>query len=299
MRVAASNRFIDPHVLSRIRDLQLVAKTVVEGFLTGLHHSPYHGFSLDFVEYREYAPGDDLRRVDWNVYGRTDRFYVKKYEGDTNTQLYLLLDVSQSMGFSSHKVSKLDYARFLAASLAYLAMRQKDAAGMMSFNVNMVSHVPPRTQRGHFFTLLKHLDHLELGGETDILGSLEKVTHLVRRRALVVLISDFYQDVDKIAKAIRFFHFRGNDVILFHILDPAELEMPFGDTSTLEDMETQEHLSYSPEHSRSDYLQLLERHIEALRKECRSIHIDYEMLSTEKPLDQALHRYLSVREKRY
>lgn len=299
MRASASNRFIDPQVLSRIRDLQLVAKTVVEGFLAGLHHSPYHGFSLDFVEYREYAPGDDPRRVDWNVYGRTDRLYVKKYEGDTNTQLYLLLDVSRSMEFSSHQVSKLDYARFLAASLAYLAMRQKDAAGVMSFNVDMVSHIPPRSQRGHFFTLLHHLEHLQIGGKTDILGALEKLTHLVRRRALVVLISDFYQEVDKIAKAIRFFHFRGNDVILFHILDPAELEMPFGDVSTLEDMETQEHLSYSPEHSRSEYFKLLEGHIEALRKECRSIHIDYEMLSTENPLDQALHRYLSVREKRY
>jgi uncharacterized protein (DUF58 family) len=299
MRASASHRFIDPHVLSRIRDLELVAKTVVEGFLNGLHHSPYHGFSLDFVEYREYAPGDDLRRVDWNVYGRTDRFYVKKYEGDTNTQLYLLLDVSKSMGFSSHQVSKLDYARFLAASLAYLAMRQKDAAGVMSFNVDMVSHVPPRTQRGHFFTLLNHLEHLQIAGETDILGAIEKLTHLVRRRALVVLISDFYQDLDKITKALRFFHFRGNDVILFHILDPAELEMPFDDISTLEDMETQEHLFYSPEHSRSEYFELLEGHIEGLRKECQSLHIDYEVLNTEEALDGALHRYLSVREKRY
>ena len=299
MRASASNRFIDPQVLSRIRDLELVAKTVVEGFLTGLHHSPYHGFSLDFVEYREYAPGDDLRRVDWNVYGRTDRFYVKKYEGDTNTQLYILLDVSRSMGFSSHQVSKLDYARFLAASLAYLAMRQKDAAGLMSFNVDMVSHVPPRTQQGHFLTLLQHLENLKMGGATDILGAIEKLNHLVRRRALVVLISDFYQDIDKIAKALRFFHFRGNDVILFHILDPAEMEMPFSDISTLEDMETEEYLPYSPEHSRSEYLKLLEGHIEGLRKECRGIHIDYELLDTEKALDQALHRYLSVREKRY
>jgi len=299
MRASASNRFIDPQVLSRIRDLELVAKTVVEGFLTGLHHSPYHGFSLDFVEYREYAPGDDLRRVDWNVFGRTDRYYVKKYEGDTNTQLHILLDVSRSMGFSSHQVSKLDYARFLAASLAYLAMRQKDAAGIMSFNVDMISHVPPRTQQGHFFTLLKHLETLEMAGKTDILGAIEKITHLVRRRALVVLISDFYQDIDKIAKTLRFFHFRGNDVILFHILDPAELEMPFSGISTLEDMETQESLPYSPEHSRSEYLNLLEGHIQGLKKECRSIHIDYEMLNTEKALDQALHRYLSVREKRY
>ena len=299
MKASVPTRFIDPHVLSRIRDLQLIAKTVVEGFLTGLHHSPYHGFSLDFAEYREYAPGDDLRRVDWKVYGRTDRFYVKKYEGDTNTQLYLLLDVSKSMGFSSQKVSKLDYARYLAASLAYLAMRQKDGVGMISFNTDLVSYVPPQTQRGHFFTLLHHLESLHMTGQTDISGAVEKVTHLIRKRALVVLISDFYQEIEKIAKTLRFFHHRGNDVILFHILDPAELEMPFGELATLEDMETQEYLSYSPEYSRSAYLSLLKSHIEGLRTECQSIYIDYELLSTEEPLDRALHRYLSVRGKKY
>lgn len=299
MRTATVDRFIDPYTLSRIRNLKLVAKTVVEGFLSGLNNSLYHGFSLDFIEYREYAPGDDLRRVDWNVYGRTDRFYIKKYEGDTNTQLHLLLDVSKSMGFGSHEVSKLDYARFLAASLAYLSMRQKDAAGMISFNVDMVSHIPPHTQRGHFFTLLKHLEQLQTAGATDISRSIEKISHLVRRRALVVLISDFYQDIDKISKVLRFFHFRGNDVILFHLLDPAELEMPFTDISSLEDMETQEHLSYTPEQSRTEYLKLLEEHIVALRKECHRIHIDYEILNTEKPLDQALHKYLWAREKRH
>jgi len=299
LRTAHSNRFIDPQVLSRIRDLQLIAKTVVEGFLTGLHHSPYHGFSLDFAEYREYAPGDDPRLVDWTVYARTDRFYVKKYEGDTNTQLYILMDVSKSMAFSSHKVSKLDYARYLAAALAYLAMRQKDAAGLISFDSDVVSQVPPRTRRGHFFTLLHHLENLEVTGETDISGALEKLAHLIRRRAVVILISDFYQDVEKLAKTLRFFYHRGNDLILFHVLDPVELEMPFEDISTLEDMETQEHLSYVPEHSRNTYFALLKEHIEGLRRECRNISVDYELLNTEKPLDQALHRYLSVREKRY
>ena len=299
IRTSVSNRFIDPHVLSSIRDLQLVAKTVVEGFLIGLHHSPYHGFSLDFAEYREYAPGDDPRRVDWMVYGRTDRFYVKKYEGDTNAQLYILLDVSKSMGFSSQKVSKFDYARYLAASLAYLAMRQNDAAGLISFDRDVVNQVPPRTRRGHFFTLLSHLEHLQLTGKTDISAAIEKIVHLIRRRAVVVIISDFYQDLEKMAKTLRFFHHRGNDLILFHVLDPVELEMPFEDISTLEDMETQDHLSYVPEHSRTAYFDLLKGHIEGLRKECRNIQIDYELLNTEKPLDQALHRYLSVREKRY
>ena len=299
MTSQVSTRFIDPKVLAKIGNLQLVAKTVVEGFLAGLHRSPYHGFSLDFAEYREYSPGDDIRRVDWLVYGRTDRFYVKKYEGDTNTQLYILLDVSKSMGFSSVDLTKLDYARYLAASLAYLALRQKDATGMVSFDSDVIDHTPPRSRRGHFLTLLSQLHHLQLGTTTDISGAMEKLAHLIRKRAMVVLISDFYQETEKISKALRFFHHRGNDVVMFHLLDPAELELPFGEMTTLEDMETEEYLPYVPEQSRSSYLELLREHLETLRKECRNIYVDYELVRTDQPLDWALHRYLSLREKRY
>jgi uncharacterized protein (DUF58 family) len=299
MSRAVSNRFVDPKLLSKISDLQLIAKTVVEGFLAGLHRSPYHGFSLDFAEYREYSPGDDIRSVDWKVYGRSDRFYVKKYEGDTNTQLYLLMDVSKSMGFSSGQLSKLDYARFLAASLAYFAMRQKDAAGVICFDSDVVSQTPPRTRHGHFFTILRQLEDVQVGGQTDISGVLEKLAHLIRRRALVVLMSDFYQEIEKIAKILRFFHHRGNDVILFHILDPVELEMPLSQISTVEDMETGEYLSYAPDYSRQTYLDLLKEHVAALRRECQNVYIDYRLLSTEEPLDRAIHQYLSLREKKY
>ena len=299
MKGQDSDRFIDPAVLSRISNLQLVAKTVVEGFLAGLHRSPYHGFSLDFAEYREYSPGDDIRSVDWKVYARTDRIYVKKYEGDTNTQLYILLDASKSMGFSSQKITKLDYSRYLAASLAHLAMRQKDATGLISFDRDVINQTPPRTRQGHFFTLLNQLERMELGGQTDIGGAIAKLGHLIRKRALVVLISDFYQEIEKISKALRFFHHRGNDVILFHILDPVELEMPFSQLSTLEDMETEEYLPYIPDHSREAYLDLLKNHIETLKKECRGVHIDYELVRTVEPLDQALYRYLSLRERKY
>lgn len=299
MRGAATNRFIDPHVLSSITNLQLIAKTVVEGFLSGLHRSPYHGFSLDFAEYREYAPGDDLRRVDWKVYGRTDRYYVKKYEGDTNTLLYLMIDVSKSMGFTSHALTKLDYARYLAASLAYLAMRQKDAVGLVSFDSDVITHVPARSRSGYFFTLLHELEGLQLGGQTDISGAVENFAHLIRKKAMVVLLSDFYQEVEQIRKTLRFFHHRGNDVVIFHLLDPVELNMPFDQIATLEDMETMEYVPYSPQYSRAAYLDLLREHIQSLKRECRNIHIDYELLNTEKPLDWALYRYLALREKEY
>lgn len=289
------NRFIDPSVLAEIKNLQLLAKTVVEGFIAGLHQSPYHGFSLEFMEYREYTPGDDIRGIDWKVYARSDRFYVKKFQGETNTRVHLLLDTSKSMTFSSHKVSKLDYGRYLAASLAHFAVQQKDAAGLMVFDSQIRSFLPPRSRSGQFLQILKRLEHLEPGGQTDIRAALDDMAGLIKKRSLVVLISDFYQDVDEVSKALRFFHHRGNDLILFHLLDPLELELPFDQTMTLEDMETEEKVPFDPDKSRQDYLDVLKEHIDALRKECAGQSIDYQLINTEEPLDRALRRYLSVR----
>ena len=294
-----ATRFINPQVLHQIGSLQLIAKTVVEGFIAGLHRSPYHGFSLDFAEYREYSPGDDVRRVDWNVYGRTDRFYVKKYEGETNAQVYILLDVSKSMAFKSQQLSKLDYARYLVASLAYFSMRQRDATGFISFNSRIRDHTPARVRQGHFFAILQHLEGLRSDEKTNLERAMEDFARITRRKGLVILISDFYQEVSEIIKSLRFFQYHGNDVILFHILDPVELEIPLEKASTLEDMETADHVSYVPEYSRTAYLQLLRDHVRQLRRECREGSIDYELLNTEQPLDRALHRYLSTRQRRY
>ena len=299
MSESPSLRFIDPLVLSRIRSLQLIAKTVVEGFVTGLHRSPYHGFSLNFSEYRQYAPGDDIRSVDWKVFGRTDRFYVKKYEGDTNCQMYILLDNSASMGYASGPISKIDYARFLAASLSYLAVRQSDAAGLAAFDSGVFNRIPPRAQYRHFLTILHRLEHLELGSRNNIGDALEELARLIRKRSIVVLISDFYHEVEELSRTLRFFHHRGNDVILFHLLDPVELKMPLADSCTLQDMETSDYLSYDPDHSRASYLELLQKHIGDLQRGCRDAHIDYSLLSTEEPLDRALYNYLSARQRRY
>ena len=299
MSESSSLRFIDPSVLARIRGLQLIAKTVVEGFVTGLHRSPYHGFSLNFSEYRQYAPGDDIRTVDWKVFGRTDRFYVKKYEGDTNCQVYVFLDNSASMGYASGPVSKIDYGRYLAASLSYLAVRQSDAVGLAAFDSSRFDRLPPRVQYRHFLTILHRLDHLELGSRTVISDSLEGLARLIRKRSIVVLISDFYHKVEELSKRLRFFSHRGNDVILFHLLDPVELKMPLADSCTLEDMETSDYLSYVPDHSQADYLKLLHQHIGDLQRECQDAHIDYALLSTEEPLDRALSSYLLARQRKY
>lgn len=294
-----AHRFIDPKVLSDIGSLQLLAKTVVEGFVSGMHRSPFHGFSLDFLEYREYSPGDDIRSIDWKVYARSDRFYVKKFEGDTNTRIHVLLDASKSMDFGSHSVTKLDYARYVAASIAYFAVRQNDAAGLLTFDSGIRRQLPPSTRPGHFFALLRELEQLEPGGETDISGVLEQLSAVIRKRSVVVLISDFYQEVGKLAKALRFFHFRGNDIILFHILDPLELNLPVSKSSTFEDVETRERVPYDPELSRQAYLDMLQSHLADLRKECSNHSIDYEVMNTAEPLDRALRRYMTVRSRQY
>ena len=297
-RSGSPNRFLDPKVLSSIANLPLIAKTVVEGFIAGLHHSPYFGFSLDFAEYRAYSPGDDIRNLDWKVYGRTDKSFVKKYQGDTNTSLHLVLDASQSMAFTSHEVSKFDYGRFLAASLAYLARRQKDAVGLLTFNSGVVEYLPPRTRFGHYFTVLSELQRSSTSKKTDIVGAMNRLAALMRRRSVVVLISDFYEDPERIADTLRFFHHRGSDLILFHLLDPSEIEPPFSTVSTLQDMETGQVLPFVPE-AREEYLRRLADHRGALQKLTTEMGADYELVDTSKPMDQALYRYLSIRARRY
>ena len=291
-------RFIDPKVLSGLGHLSLVAKTVVEGFISGLHRSPYHGFSVEFAEYRAYTPGDDIRAIDWKVFGRSDRFYVKKYEGETNTRVFLILDCSRSMTFSSTGLSKLDYGRFLASSLAFMAQRQKDAVGLVTFDATVQNFTPARIRRGQYEALLHHLEEAKPGGRTDIRRALGEAASQVRKRSLIIVISDFYQQPGQIGKALKFFALNGSDLVLFHLLDPVERELPFSSVSTLEDMESQDRLTFAPE-SGSAYRQALETHIESLRMQCNDINIDYELVNTEEPLDQFLYRYLTARSRHY
>ncbi len=295
---ALSNRFIDPRILAAGHSLQLIARSVVEGFVAGLHRSPYHGFSLEFSEYREYSPGDDTRRVDWKVYGRTDRFYVKKFQGDTNTQLFILLDTSRSMSLTTDGPSKLDYGRFLAASLAYFSFRQNDAVGLATFDSQLRRFTPPRTRHGHLLSILHHLESVTPQGSTRIGAVLEHMSGQIRKRSMVVLISDLYEEASTLAKAFRYFHHRGNDVIIFHVLDPFELELPLEGISTLEDMETGDQLPFASEQSRQAYLKELQNHLSQLRRECHNVRIDYVLMNTGEPLDRALYQYLSLRSRR-
>jgi len=292
-------RFIDPAVLAGISGLDLIAKTVVDGFIAGLHRSPNFGFSQEFAEYRAYTPGDDLRHIDWNVYARTERAYLKRYRGETNTLLTILLDASNSMKYSSHGVSKSDYARFTAASLFYLTTQtQRDAAGLIVFDNEVRNYIRPSNRQGQFYRLLSALEHAEPQARTDITKALERFQESLPRRGVVIVISDFYETPGRIIRALEPLRFRGNEVLLFHVLDPAEVRPQFPGPTTLIEMETEESLEVSPEYARVEYAQKIDSHIAALRDGARGSGMDYHLLVTDRPLDNALREYLSIRQGR-
>jgi uncharacterized protein (DUF58 family) len=289
-------RFLDPATLNSISGLDLIAKTVVDGFVAGLHRSPDFGFSQEFAEYRAYAQGDDLRHVDWNVFARTGRCYLKRYRGETNTRLLVLLDTSASMGYGSHAVNKLDYARFLAASLCYLANVQRDAAGLIVFDEEVSNYVAPSTRQGQLFRLLHAIEQAHTGTRTDFTKPFVHFQNFLHRRGMVVVISDFYEDPAVIVKTVEPLRFRGNEVILFHLLDPQEIAPKFREPVLLVDMENSgSAMEVSPEYARHEYRTKIDAHIEALRSQARGAGMDYFLVDTRRPLDEGLREYLSVR----
>ena len=296
--MGALQRFLDPSVLAGIAHLELVAKTVVDGFISGLHRSPDFGFSQEFAEYRMYTPGDDLRHVDWNVYARTDRCYLKRYLGETNTLVTVLLDASASMAFSSQTTSKIDYARFLAASLAYLAHQQRDAGGLIVFDDEIRNYIAPSSRQGQMQRLLHGIDKAEPRARTDYAKPFIHFQQFLFRRGLVVVISDFYEDPDLVIKTMLPLRYRGNEVILFHILDPEELQPKLKGPALLVDMETDDAMEVSPDYTQNEYRAKIDAHIARLRGEAQKAGVDYFLTVSNRPLDEALREYLVVRQGR-
>lgn len=288
-------RFVDPKVLARIGSLELLARTVVDGFINGLHRAPYFGASIDFAEHRGYVAGDDIRRVDWRLFARTDRFYVKQYEADTNANFSLLLDISKSMSFSSRGVTKLEYASYLGACLAYLAHRQRDRVGIITFDSEVVSYVPPSAK--HFNVLLHTLDRARAERRGVLTGPLENMAEHFKRRSILVLISDFYEEPNAILESIKPLRFQGNELIAFHVLDPAELDFGFEDASSFEDLESGDQLPVVPQSLAAEYRKLIRGHIGALTTRFSEHRIDYTVANTAEPLDRLLFGYLSARER--
>ena len=287
--------FLDPATIARLGSLDLKVRAIVEGFLTGLHRSPFKGFSVEFAEYRQYLPGDDLTTLDWKVYARTDRHFVKKFEEETNLECHLLLDVSRSMGYGSGAVTKLEYGSYLAGALAYLMTRQRDAVGLIAFDDKIKKMLRPSARSGHLTSLLVTLERLQLGDRTDVAKPLRDLAEAVRKRGLIVLISDLLDDADKVLKGLKHFRYRGSEVIVFHVLDPAELNFPFDQTARFRDMETQDEIVAVPDVVRARYLEAMSHLQEGYRRELRLAGIDYVLLDTSVPLEVALTSYLMTR----
>jgi uncharacterized protein (DUF58 family) len=289
------NRFIDPKVLMRIQNLELLARTVVEGFVSGLHRSPYLGFSVDFAEYRQYMPGDDLRRIDWNVYSRSDKLFIKLYEGETNTRVLFLVDVSGSMNYGSGEVKKIDYARILAAVLTYFSYQQRDGIGLLTFDTQVRDYIPSSRRSGQLINILKTIDRIVPSQTTEFKKPLRYLAELLKRRGIVVLISDLYDEPENIIAGLKALRSKGNDIIVFHIMDDYELNFPFDEAAQFEDLETKRRMHVIPDYLRTKYLEILQDHIEKIRKELSGSRIDYVLLNTSKPLDLALFTYLAAR----
>lgn len=288
-------RFLDPATLARIDNLELLAKTVVNGFMNGLHRSPYLGLSLDFAEHRSYMPGDDIRWIDWRLYARTDRFYVKQFEADSNANTSFVIDISKSMSFGTSEVTKLEYAKYLGASLAYFSHRQRDRVGLVTFDDDIVGYVPPSMK--HLDTVLHTLATAEAGRPGSYEKPFLKVTENLSRKGIVVVVSDFYADPEEVTGQVAQLAYRGHDVIVFHLLDPAELDFPFEGASTFEDLESGEQIPVVPDNARERYLELIRTHTERLQKLFSEKRVDYNLIDISKPLDFALFRYLAAREK--
>jgi uncharacterized protein (DUF58 family) len=288
-------QFVDPSALARIHNLELLARTVVDGFINGLHRAPHLGFSLDFAEHRGYEPGDDLRRVDWRVFARTDRYYVKQFEADSNSNLLVALDVSTSMRYGSGGVTKLDYGRFLAASLLYFSHQQRDRVGLVTFDSEVREYVPPSARHLEFG--LYALDRVAEGRPGALAAPLLRLTERLVRRGIVVVISDLYDEPAAVANAIRPLRYGGHDVIVLHVLDPAEIDFPFSDAASFEDLETGDRMPIVPASVREQYQALVRQHSEALRRLFTDSRIDYALFNTAVPLDYALFHFLSARER--
>lgn len=294
----ADTQLLDPAVLQRLSNIELVAKTVVDGFLHGSHRSPLFGFSQEFAEYRAYTEGDDPRYIDWNVLSRTDRVYIKRFLGETNTHLMILVDCSASMGYGSASLTKLDYARYLAAALAYLSTRQHDATGLVLFDEEIREVRPAVYRPRHLQGLLHMLERAEASTGTNLHVPLQALGRLLRRRGLVAMISDFFVDADEIVSSMRAVAYQGQDLVFFHILDPKELKPDLSTAALVEDMETGEEMEVSSEYSRSVYPSLIDAHVEEMRRRVSGEGADYVLLNTSQPLDLALREYLLFRQRR-
>ena len=294
-RITDKRKYLNPDTIARLDNMALRARLVVEGFILGLHKSPYHGFSVEFAEHRPYNPGDEIRHIDWKLYAKTDRYYIKQFEEETNLKSYILLDKSGSMDYSSGSISKLSYGSYLAAALAYLMLKQQDAVSLTLFDDQVRQFLPPLAKKSHLNQLLAMLEDVRAGAETRIAPRLHELAEKLKKRGLIILISDLMDDPDEVINGLKHFRHKRHEVILFHILDRHELDFLFDRQTRFIDLETSDYLNTEPWHIREAYQALVREFIEKYKIRCRTNNIDYMTIVTDQDMDLALSEYLRKR----
>lgn len=289
-------KYLRPENLAKLENIELKARLVVEGFITGLHRSPYHGFSVEFAEHRQYRPGDEIRHLDWKVFGRSEKYYVKQYEEETNLRSMLIVDSSASMKYSSRgNISKYEYACYLSAAIAYMLMNQRDSVGLSMYDTGIKHFFPPSSKHSYLNELLKALDSTEPSNLTGTAGALNEIAERIRRRGLVVVISDFFDDINSVVKALSHFRHKNHDVIVFQILDPREIDFKFGPAATIVDMETAEEMVTQPYQIQKSYSEAMDNFLHDFRRACRNLNIDYNLILTSDSFDKALKEFVAKR----
>ncbi len=290
-----SPQYLSSEIISNLSSLSLKARLLVEGLIVGMHKSPYHGFSVEFSEHRLYNPGDEIRNIDWKIWGKTDKYFVKEYEEETNLLSHIILDQSASMSYSSSNISKLDYAKILAASLAYLMLKQQDGVGLTLFDSKIRSSIPPKSKSNHINALFKIMEDIIPGPDTNIGDILHISAESIKKRGLVIIISDFFDDLESIISGIKHYRYKGNEVILFHILDKQELKLDFNERTQFIDLETNETITTDPWHIRTAYQAGIQQFCNNLKINCRKNKVDYTLIDTSQPIEIALFDYLIKR----
>jgi len=290
--------FLEPSIVSKLNSLEIKAKLVVEGFIVGLHKSPYHGFSVEFSQHRPYIQGDSLKNVDWKVYGKTEKFFIKQFEEETNLKCHILVDISNSMSYNSEKnISKIEYAKTLAAALSYIMMKQQDAVGLALYSDKIQNYFPPKASKVYYQEILKNLSKVQSAKETNTANCLNEIAENIKKRGLVIIISDFFDDINSILTSLKHFRYKNNEVIVFQLLDPIEKNFSFSKDSVFRDLETEEELTTQPHQIQKAYMQTMSEYINKIKSGCLNSKIDYNLITTDTPFDKALFNYIQKREK--
>jgi len=296
--VQESLKYLQPAVVAQLANMELRARLVVEGFITGLHKSPYHGFSVEFIEHRPYMPGDEIKHIDWKAYGKTDRFYIKQFEEETNLKSYLIVDVSRSMNYASKgNIKKFEYASYVAAALSFMMIEQRDAVGLTLFDEGIRVLLPPRATRSYLKEILKELESAQPANKTGTSASLNLIAEQIKRRGLVIVLSDLFDTPESVMTALKHFRHKGHDVIVMQLLDPLERSFAFDGDAIFKDLETREELMTQPWHIQKAYQQSMQEFLDFYKRQCRDNNIDYVLIDTSTPFDKALFEYLNKRKR--